>query len=111
MLDKFVYDPNGHQGDVAISFAKGALRFVTGEIKNKQNVTPRTPIASMVIRGTVLVFFVPADGSAAALVNAGETVLAPIAGGGIRLDAPRPSPDPGIADATRVLIPCKKAIR
>ena len=52
VLDRFVYDPDTHQGDVAISFAKGAFRFIRGEIKNKQNVTLRTPTASMVIRGT-----------------------------------------------------------
>jgi hypothetical protein len=62
-LDRFVYDPGSHKGDVAISLMKGAFRFVTGEIKNKQNVTLRTPTASIAIRGTVLVLFVLADGT------------------------------------------------
>jgi ferric-dicitrate binding protein FerR (iron transport regulator) len=53
----------------------------------------------------------PRDGSAPTLVNAGEIVLAPLAGGGIHLDAPRPAPDSGIADTTRVLIPRRKSIR
>jgi hypothetical protein len=75
VLDKFVYDPNSHQGDVAISFAKGAFRFVTGEIENKQNVTLRTPTASMVIRGTVLVLFVLADGTTEVDVESGGVDL------------------------------------
>jgi FecR protein len=63
LLDRFVYDPGSHHGDVAISLMKGAFRFVTGEIKNKQNVILRTPTASIAIRGTVLVLFVLADGT------------------------------------------------
>lgn len=63
LLDRFVYDPDSHKGDVAISLMKGSFRFVTGEIKNKQNVTLRTPTATIAIRGTVLVLFVLADGT------------------------------------------------
>lgn len=63
VLDRFVYDPASQQGDVAISFAKGAFRFVTGQIRNKDNVSLRTPTASMVIRGTTLVLFVLPDGT------------------------------------------------
>jgi hypothetical protein len=63
VLDKFVYDTDTKNGDVAISFAKGAFRFVTGHIQNKQNVSLKTPTASMVIRGTNLVIFVLADGT------------------------------------------------
>jgi hypothetical protein len=75
VLDRFIYDPDSHQGDVAISFAKGAFRFVTGEIKNKQNVTLRTPTASMAIRGTVLVLFVLADGTTEVDVESGGVDL------------------------------------
>ncbi|MGH6933845.1 MAG: FecR family protein [Dongiaceae bacterium] len=63
VLDKFVYDPGTQNGDVAISFAKGAFRFVTGQIQNKDNVSLKTPTASMVIRGTQLVIFVLIDGT------------------------------------------------
>jgi FecR-like protein len=75
VLDRFVYDPDSHRGDVAISFAKGAFRFVTGEIKNKQNLRLRTPTASMVIRGTVLVLFVLADGTTEVDVESGGVDL------------------------------------
>lgn len=71
VLDKFVYDPGSRQGDVAISFAKGAFRFVTGQIKNKDKVSLKTPTASMVIRGTVLVLFVLADGTSEVNVESG----------------------------------------
>jgi hypothetical protein len=75
VLDRFVYDPDSHQGDVAISFAKGAFRFITGEIKNKQNVTLRTPTASMVIRGTELVLLVLPDGTTEVDVESGGVDL------------------------------------
>ncbi|HUL06053.1 MAG TPA: FecR domain-containing protein [Candidatus Acidoferrum sp.] len=75
VLDKFVYDPASHQGDVAISFAKGAFRFVTGEIKNKQNVTLRTPTASMVIRGTELWLYILSDGTTEVDVTSGGVDL------------------------------------
>ena len=71
LLDRFVYDPGSRKGDVSISLMKGAFRFVTGEIKNKQNVTLRTPTASIAIRGTVLVLFVLPDGTSEINVWAG----------------------------------------
>jgi hypothetical protein len=71
LLDRFIYDPGSHHGDVAISLMKGAFRFVTGEIKNKQNVILRTPTASIAIRGTVLVLFVLPDGTSEINVWAG----------------------------------------
>jgi hypothetical protein len=63
MLDRFVYDPSSGNGDAVISFGKGAFRFITGSIKNKEAVSLRTPTASMVIRGTHLLIFVLLDGT------------------------------------------------
>lgn len=71
VLDRFVYDPASRQGDVAISFTKGAFRFVTGQIRNKDNVTLRTPTASMVIRGTALALYVLPDGTSEINVEEG----------------------------------------
>lgn len=71
VLDRFVYDPASGQGDVAISFTKGAFRFVTGQIKNKDNVTLRTPTASIAIRGTQLLLFVLPDGTSEINVEEG----------------------------------------
>lgn len=71
VLDRFIYDTSSQQGDVAISFTKGAFRFVTGQIKNKDNVTLRTPTASIAIRGTRLLLFVLPDGTSEINVEEG----------------------------------------
>ncbi len=76
-LDKFIYDPEQRLGDVAISFGKGAFRFVTGEIENKDNVTLKTPTATMTIRGTELLIFVLSDGTSEVNVLSGAIDLLP----------------------------------
>ncbi|MGH9204735.1 MAG: FecR family protein, partial [Vicinamibacterales bacterium] len=63
VLDKFIYDTSSGNGDVAITFAKGAFRFVTGQIRNKEAVSLRTPTAAIVIRGTDIALFVLDDGT------------------------------------------------
>ena len=128
VVDEFVYEPDANTSTLLASITKGVCRFISGKAA-KHRLEVSTPAATIAARGTEFSVWIkpdgsttvwvqsgqvevtPRDGSAAALVNAGEIVLAPIAGGGIRLDAPRPSPDPGIADTTRVLIPRRKSIR
>jgi hypothetical protein len=128
VVDEFVYDANANTSTLLASITKGVCRFISGKAA-KHRLEVSTPAATIAARGTEFsvwlkpdgsttiwvqsgqVEVTPRDGSAPALVNGGEIVLAPIAGGGIRLDAPRPSPDPGIADTTRVLIPRRKAMR
>lgn len=77
VLDKFVYDPEQRLGDVAISFGKGAFRFITGDIENKEDVSLRTPTATMTIRGTELLIFVLADGTSEVNVLSGAVDLLP----------------------------------
>jgi hypothetical protein len=128
IVDEFVYSPDANTSTLLASISKGVCRFISGKAA-KHRLEVSTPAATIAARGTEFSVWIkpdgsttvwvqsgqvevtPRDGLAAALVNAGEIVLAPIAGGGIRLDAPRPSPDPGIADTTRVLIPRRKSIR
>ena len=55
--------------------AVGQREYLTGEIKNKQNVTLRTPTASMVICGTELVLLVPPDGTTEVDVESGGVDL------------------------------------
>jgi hypothetical protein len=128
VVDEFVYDANADTSTFLASITKGVCRFISGRAaKHRLEVT--TPAATIAARGTEFsvwlkpdgsttvwvqsgqVEVTPRDGAAPALVNGGEIVLAPIAGGGIQLNAPRPSPDPGIADTTRVLIPRRKVMR
>lgn len=84
VLDKFVYDPASGNGDVAIDFAKGAFRFVTGQIKSKQNVSLRTPTATMTIRGTELVIFILDDGTTEVNVIDGAVDVQACRGGAAR---------------------------
>lgn len=128
VVDEFVYSPETNTSTLLASITNGVCRFISGKAaKHRLEVT--TPAATIAARGTEFSIWLkpdgsttiwvqsgqvevtPRDGSAAALVSAGEIVLAPIAGGGVQLNAPRPSPDPGIADTTRVLIPRRKSIR
>lgn len=128
VVDEFVYAPDADASTLLASITKGVCRFISGRAtKHRLEVT--TPAATIAARGTEFsvwlksdgsttvwvqsgqVEVTPRDGSAPALVNRGEIVLAPIAGGGVQLNAPRPAPDPGIADTTRVLIPRRKSLR
>ena len=52
MLDRFVYNPNRGSGNVVLSTARGALRFVTGA-QNPTNYTIKTPVATIGVRGTI----------------------------------------------------------
>jgi hypothetical protein len=52
VLDRFVYNPNSAAGNVVLSTARGALRFVSGS-QNPTNYTINTPVASIGVRGTV----------------------------------------------------------
>jgi hypothetical protein len=63
VLDHFVYDPQSQTGDAAINFSKGIFRFVTGDIKNKDNVKLTTPTATLTIRGTDFKLLVTDDGT------------------------------------------------
>jgi hypothetical protein len=77
VLDRFVYDPTTQSGEAAINFSKGAFRFITGNIKTKDQVNLSTPTASMVIRGTHLLIFVLADGTSEINVLEGAVSLTP----------------------------------
>src|SRR5262245_23606625 len=52
VLDRFVYNPNRGTGNVVLSTARGALRFVTGA-QNPTNYTVKTPVATIGVRGTI----------------------------------------------------------
>jgi hypothetical protein len=52
LLDRFVYNPNRGSGNVVMSTARGALRFVTGA-QNPTNYTIKTPVATIGVRGTI----------------------------------------------------------
>jgi hypothetical protein len=53
VLDKFVYDPDKKQGEVAFRAATGAFRFVSGSAQ-KDAYKINTPAGSIGIRGTIV---------------------------------------------------------
>ncbi len=128
VVDEFVYAPEANAATLLARITKGVCRFISGKAATR-TLEVVTPAATIAARGTEFSVWIAADGSttvwvqsgqvevaprdgaAAALVEAGEIVLAPIGGGGVQLDAPRPAPDPGIADTPRVRIPRRKALR
>ena len=55
-LDRFVYNPKRGTGNVVLSTARGALRFVSGSQK-PTDYTVNTPVATMGVRGTIAEIF------------------------------------------------------
>ncbi len=51
MIDKFVYDPATGTGEMVTTLAKGALRFVGGQLSHQGAATVKTPVATIGIRG------------------------------------------------------------
>lgn len=56
-LDDFVYDPGHDQAGMKVGILQGSLAYVSGRIASlsPQNVTVRTPMATIGIRGTKFV--------------------------------------------------------
>ncbi|MEN6542903.1 FecR family protein [Parvibaculum sp.] len=72
-IDKFVYDPNRTAGTVAITVAKGALRFVTGN-QDKSAYKINTAVASIGVRGTIL-NIVATDQGLAVILSEGKAMV------------------------------------
>jgi hypothetical protein len=53
-IDKYVYDPNPSNSKLALNFASGTARFITGKLNaiDKDNISITTPTANIAIRGT-----------------------------------------------------------
>lgn len=54
VIDEFIYDPNPSKSTMALNFASGTARFITGKLNNinKENISISTPSANVSIRGT-----------------------------------------------------------
>ena len=120
VLDEFVYAPDADATTLLANVSKGVCRFLTSKT-TKKDVKVTTPAATIVARGTIFsvkvaadgstevwvttgrVDVTPRDGSAPGVVNAGQSVLAPIAGGGLQLDFPIPAPDPGLGETGNII--------
>ena len=76
VLDSFVYDPAGKDGEIIIEATKGAFRFISGKAK-KTAYKINTPVSSIGVRGTIFDGFVNADGELAVLLVEGEIDVCP----------------------------------
>jgi hypothetical protein len=56
VLDEFVYDPATNAGKVSASITKGAFRFVTGKVaqRNPSDMRVKLPVGTIGIRGTMV---------------------------------------------------------
>ena len=94
VLDRFVYDPNRSDSEVAVSIAKGIARFTTGVLRH-ESYKINTPAATIGVRGTILnlrsdergTSVWVQDGSVTVtangvtvVVNAGQATFVPIGG-------------------------------
>ena len=54
IIDEFVYDPDPTKSKLALNFASGTARFITGALGtiDKDNIKISTPTAEIAIRGT-----------------------------------------------------------
>ena len=53
VINEYVYDPARRDGKMSIGLAKGALRFVGGQISHNGNAEIKTPVATIGLRGAV----------------------------------------------------------
>jgi len=53
VINEYVYDPAKRDGKMSIGLAKGALRFVGGQISHNGNAEIKTPVATIGLRGAV----------------------------------------------------------
>ncbi|MEL7470735.1 MAG: FecR domain-containing protein [Pseudomonadota bacterium] len=51
VLDRYIFDPEKKAGDVAMSIARGSVRFIGGLITKKSTAVIRTPTSTIGIRG------------------------------------------------------------
>ncbi|MCZ8107445.1 MAG: FecR domain-containing protein, partial [Burkholderiales bacterium] len=54
LIDEYVYNPNAGTGRMVANIAKGALRFVGGNISHTEGITIKTPSGAVGVRGGVV---------------------------------------------------------
>lgn len=74
IIDKFIYDPSTHDGEVKAKVVKGVFRFVTGKIgqKKPQQMEVELPSGTIGIRGTIVAGEVNGKKSTIMLLGPGE---------------------------------------
>jgi trimeric autotransporter adhesin len=75
VIDQFVYNPATGTGQMAVSLARGTMRFVGGKISKQNEVAINTPSATIGIRGGVTMPTVGDDGSTRVVHVFGTTTV------------------------------------
>ncbi|MFH0984993.1 MAG: FecR domain-containing protein [Candidatus Omnitrophota bacterium] len=88
-IDKFVYDPASHRGEIKASITKGVFRYVSGKIaaQDPDAVKVKLPAATLGFRGTIVGGSVGANGQGlAALMGPGSNNDAGAQNGSFTID-------------------------
>ena len=89
VIDNVVFDDDPSKSDLAMTFAQGTARFITGSLGTieKENIRLRTPTASIGIRGTDFTVTVDEFGRTLVIllpdingISSGEIIVATMAG-------------------------------
>ena len=54
-IDEFVYNPAQDTGTAAVTVGRGVMRFVGGRLSKQQDATIRTPVATIGVRGAIVI--------------------------------------------------------
>ena len=81
VLDRFVYDPDRGTGEIGLSIARGALRFIGGAASDRQEAQIVTPTGTIGIRGSSVLVLVDEDGSTIVVFVAGDRLCFAVLGG------------------------------
>jgi hypothetical protein len=57
-IDRYVYDPASQTGSIGVTAAQGVFRLVGGKISKSNEITVRTPSATLGLRGGISIFSV-----------------------------------------------------
>ena len=81
-IDRFVYQPAEGAGGLSLSASTGVFRYVGGALSKQGAVSVTTPVATLGIRGAIVLITVEADGTTIATMLFGERLTARVPGGG-----------------------------
>jgi hypothetical protein len=81
VVDRYVFNPQGGTGEVALSATRGALRFAGGKLEQlaSKKITVSTPVAALAVRGTDF-WAGPIDGQYGVLLLTGKVRVSNRAG-------------------------------
>ena len=88
VIDQFVYNPATGTGQMAVTLARGTMRFVGGKISKQNEVAINTPSATIGIRGGVTMPTVADDGSTRVVHVFGTTTVRTLDGQSATLTRP-----------------------